>query len=121
MNSPNPIPSFEKLSDEMLPNLQQAESLYRDFHRLVAEWKAKRNPTIVSSRMVAHPAYRSIVRMGSPAIPLILEELRREPDEWFYALSKITGENPITDACRGRFPQMRDAWIRWGKDNGYIA
>lgn len=100
---------------------QKAEDPREIFRRLVAEWKAGRNPTAVASRMVNHAAYRSIIRMGPIATGMVLEELRREPDEWFYALAKLTGEKPVPDACRGRFPQMVDAWLQWGKKNGYLA
>ena len=30
-----------------------------------------------------------------PVIPLILAELKREPDHWFKSLREITGENPV--------------------------
>ena len=33
--------------------------------------------------------YQRIVGMGL-SVPLILEELRREPDQWFWALEAIT-------------------------------
>jgi hypothetical protein len=33
--------------------------------------------------MAMLPPYQQIIGMGPPAVPLILEELRREPDQWF--------------------------------------
>jgi hypothetical protein len=93
----------------------------RRFARLVREWKAGRDPTTIAARMVLHPAYQAIIRMGDQAVPMVLNELKREPDEWFYALAKITGENPIPDAHRGRFGLMVNAWLNWGKKNGRLA
>ena len=52
--------------------------------------------------------------MGPAAVPLILSELRREPDHWFVALKRITGDDPVPDEVRGNIEQMAEAWLRWG-------
>jgi len=51
---------------------------------------------------------------------LILEELRREPDQWFWALEAITEENPVGPADAGNVRDMARVWIEWGKQNGLI-
>jgi hypothetical protein len=61
------------------------------FGRLVRRWKAERGPTSSARRMAAHPAYRAIVGLGKPAVPLLLAELERHPDHWFNALHELTG------------------------------
>ena len=71
--------------------------------------------------MVMHSAYQRIIGMGSTAIPLILEELRHESDHWFWALRAITGENPVEEGDQGRVSHMRQAWLDWGTDKGYIS
>jgi len=117
-----PTASTIKRMNQLVPSQgRKTEDLRAAFFRLAAEWKTGRNPTGTVSRMIAHPAYRAIIRMGPDVIPFVLEELKRDPDEWFYALAKLSGENPVPDASRGRFPQMVEAWVRWGKDNGYLA
>ena len=71
------------------------------------------------SDIVLNPAYQQIVGMGTPAIPLLLQDLKEQPDHWFWALRSITGENPISPADRGRLPKMTEAWLQRGNDNGY--
>ena len=66
-----------------------------------------------------HPAYQEIIGMGERAVPLLLAELRREPDDWFWALHAITGANPVPAASRGNARTMAEAWLRWGAENGY--
>ena len=39
---------------------------------------------------------------GAAAVPLILRELERSIDHWFWALGAITGANPIVEEHRGR-------------------
>ena len=61
-------------------------------------------------------AYQSIIGMGAPVVPLLILQLRSEgdePDQWFWALQAITGENPVTDSERGDFQKMAKAWIDW--------
>jgi hypothetical protein len=62
-----------------------------------------------------------IIGMGTAAVPLILEELSREPDQWFWALECITEANPVPREDAGRVMAMADAWIRWGAERGYVT
>ncbi|MHC5730400.1 MAG: hypothetical protein ACYTXY_41090, partial [Nostoc sp.] len=73
----------------------------------------------VASKISMHPAYQRIIGMGQPVVPLIMRELEREPDHWFWALNAITRVNPVKSEQRGRLQQMAQAWIEWGKANGY--
>ncbi len=57
--------------------------------------------------------------MGHSAIPFLLAELAREPDDWFWALHAITGTNPVSAECRGNLRKMADAWLQWGTDQGF--
>ena len=65
--------------------------------------------------MATHPAYQQIIGMGKEAIPLILEELQREEDHWFWALKAITGEDPVPGKDWGKIQAMRAAWLAWGR------
>ena len=65
--------------------------------------------------------YQQIIGLGQPAVPLILEELQREPDHWFWALEAITQENPVPQEARGKVRQMAQAWIAWGKQQGHLT
>jgi hypothetical protein len=56
--------------------------------------------------------------MKDDAVPLILQELQSEPDRWFAALEKLTGENPAKEATN--FYEAVDRWISWGIDKGYL-
>ena len=59
--------------------------------------------------------------MGNPAVPLLLEELRREPDHWFWALEAITQENPVPEDAAGKVRLMAQAWVEWGAREGYAT
>lgn len=74
----------------------------------------------LSFHMVSHPAYQGIIGLGMPVVPILLEELRTDPDWWFYALMAITGENPCTEAMHGRLDLLSQAWVNWGIERGII-
>jgi hypothetical protein len=60
--------------------------------------------------------------MGASAIPLILKDLSENgPDDWFWALTAITDENPISEDIAGNMPAMTEAWLQWGKSAGYLS
>jgi len=90
------------------------------FEKLVARWKE--DSLLMSSPvdMAALPSYLQIIGMGKPAVPLLLRELQREPNHWFWALSTITGENPIPPESAGNVKEMATAWLKWGKSNGHV-
>lgn len=93
--------------------------LRREFHRLAEEWRASRGPGTTLKSMSEHPAYRAIIGLGEPAIPLLLEELTRDPDWWFGAQMAITGANPVGPGDRGNLAKMTAAWLAWGRAHGY--
>ena len=71
--------------------------------------------------MAMLPCYQQIIGMGERAVPLILEELSREPDHWFWALEAITQENPVPCDAAGNVRLMAEAWVAWGAHEGYVT
>jgi hypothetical protein len=99
--------------------MSTAASLEVKFRRLVQEWKAQRGPTSSTTKLVMHPAYQKIIGMGPDVVPLLLAELERDPDVWFWALRSITEANPVTHSIHGDVKAMADVWLRWGREQGY--
>ena len=97
---------------------KQLEAL---FAQLAAEWRQDTRYLSSTSAIATHQAYQRIIGLGPQVIPLILAELQREPGHWFWALTALTGENPVAPANQGRTQAMTAAWLKWGTDNGWIA
>jgi hypothetical protein len=94
-------------------------ALERRFQELTREWKQAHAITSSVSEMATHPAYQQIIGLGKQAIPLILAELRQQPDHWFWALKAITGVDPVLPADRGKMTRMALAWLDWAHHQGY--
>jgi hypothetical protein len=101
------------------PITRQRESLESRFQRLAQAWRAAVGPTSSLTQMAMHPAYQQIIGMGRDAIPLLLRELEREPDHWFWALKAITGVDPVDPGLKGRLDEMAGAWLKWGKEQSF--
>jgi hypothetical protein len=88
------------------------------FVELAARWKTETRNLSSMHDIVLNPAYAQIIGLGVPAIPLILRELRDDPDAWFYALTAITREDPA--AGMTKFDDAVQAWVDWGRERRYI-
>jgi hypothetical protein len=89
------------------------------FENLADEWEEATAFESVVTRQAMHPAYQRIIGMGDEVVPLILRRLRREPHQWFWALTAITGKDPAEgEATAGR---AAEAWLEWGRAQGLVV
>ncbi len=98
---------------------EPVETAEEKFRRLASVWRAETAYVSSSSDLVAHPAFREIVGMGAVVIPLLLRELEKRTGQWHRALRQITGADPVPPADRGNLDKAAEAWLRWGKEQGY--
>jgi hypothetical protein len=89
-----------------------------DFDALVSAWKKDTENLSSVIKIVSHPAYKKIIEMGEKALPLILNELKKETDYWFNALIMISGDNPVPYNDAGYMDRMKEHWLEWGKKKG---
>lgn len=113
------IGSVELMSTILQPQI--APDKRSRFATLAAEWKRQSRYLSNTLQMAMLKPYQQIIGMGPSAVPLILEELERDPDQWFWALEAITGENPVAADDAGLVRAKAAAWIAWGKREGLIA
>jgi len=90
------------------------------FRALARQWKNETQYASHSNQMFLVPSYQRIIGLGPSAIPLILRELENEPGHWFWALAALTGENPAAQGTAGNVDAMREAWLQWGRERGYL-
>ena len=103
----------------MLPERPSPEVTARRFRILAERWQAATGHLSSITQAAMHPAYQQIIGMGPDVVGLLLEELTRQPDHWFWALQSITGENPVPPPDQGTVPKMAAAWLAWGRQHGY--
>jgi hypothetical protein len=65
-----------------------------------------------------HEDYQAIMAKGPQIIPLILQRMKSKPDDWFWALRYLAGEDAASKVHG--FEAAVGAWLEWGANNGYI-
>lgn len=88
------------------------------FQRLADLWKRETRHTSSLNKMVSNPSYLRIIGMGQSAVALLLREIKERPDHWLVALNAITEEDPTPQGAT--FMDAIQAWLQWGRFNGYI-
>jgi len=96
---------------------RQVEEKFKD---LAERWRSQVRTMSSTTDRVLHPAYQDIIGMGGAVLPLILRELDKNGGHWFWALRHITHENPVPPQEAGDVRKMREAWLRWGRENHYL-
>jgi hypothetical protein len=96
----------------------RAEQYRMEFEVLSKRWQRDTKHLSLVSRKLIHPAFLRIVGMGEPVIPLLLEALRDRPAHWFVALRATANVNPVPENANPS--EARQAWLQWGRSQGYI-
>ena len=97
------------------------EQLAALFEGLVDQWRAETLHLSSTTQIATHPAYQRIIGLGPVVIPLILKELAKKPNHWFWALRALTGEDPVAEEDQGKIEEMTAAWLSWGQEQGYLS
>jgi len=92
----------------------------KTFRELADKWRAETRFISSVEKLSMNYSYQRIIGMGSPAVPLLLRELKQKPDHWFWALEAITGANPVPAQAQGDIQKMADAWLSWGHQHHYL-
>ncbi len=99
-----------------LPVSRRFQTDVENFQALVEAWRQEVQFLSSVTEMSLHPAYQRIIGMGASVLPLLLRELENRPDHWFWALTAITGVDPVQPEDRGRIEKMSESWLKWGKE-----
>jgi len=94
-----------------------SEKLQTDFNTLCKQWRDDTFFQSSVSEICFHPAYQTIMAMGREALPLILDDLKRQGGHWFYALKSIARKDVAEGATS--FEDARQRWLAWGKEQRY--
>ena len=101
------------------PAAAATETVEQRFRRLEAKWLREVGHLSSYTALVNHPAFREIIGLGQAVVPFMLRDLEERPGPWVWALPEITGADPVPSGDGGKIAKMSEAWLRWGRANGY--
>jgi hypothetical protein len=87
--------------------------------KLVKQWRKATGHISSTESKVLHPAYQAIIATGSRGVPFILREMKERGGHWFWALHYMTGVD--LSAPGQTVDDLRNAWLSWGKKQGYAG
>lgn len=97
---------------------EATQEIEREFCSLAETWYIETMPLSSYVEKVLHPAYLRIIGLGRSVVPLIMNELRDMPHDWFLALRAITGKDPVNPEDAGNLPKMAESWLHWWEQEG---
>jgi hypothetical protein len=107
------------LPTKSVPVIPPVEALEHRFQRLAATWVAETSHMSSTTDQMSHPALQEIVNMGEAVVSFLLRELEKRSGHWHRALKRITHADPTPPSDRGDIDKITEAWLSWGKDQGY--
>jgi hypothetical protein len=90
------------------------------FVELANRWHEETDYLSSPSRITNNDTYLKIISMGESVIPFILRDLQERGGDWYRALRILSDTDQVPVEDRGDVPRMKEAWLRWGHDKGYI-
>jgi hypothetical protein len=87
------------------------------FDKYNESWQEETMFSSDTNEIVNNSYYKKIIGLGTDALVFILEDLKKNENHWFHALSSITNANPVKEAHRGIVPKMKNDWLDWAEKN----
>jgi hypothetical protein len=94
-------------------------TLKQRFLDLAQQWEDETSHLSSPSQRMTHPSYQAVLGMGrehaQEIISLLINDMKENRRQWFWALSYLAQDNPIKPEDAGKMDRMIDAWVRWEK------
>lgn len=113
--------SYSTLAGTASPLMGHVQPLPELFKQLADQWHDATDGMSSPRQIAMHPAYQRIIGLSKSAIPYILDDLITRGGNWYWALRSLADEPPIVAEMAGNTRRVKQAWIDWGRRNGYIA
>jgi hypothetical protein len=99
-------------------------SLVLRFREQADKWDRETRHLSSPTQRIMHPSYQAILGMGQEhreeVIRLLILDMQQHRRAWFWALSYLTQDNPISPADSGKMDKMIKAWVKWGGRKGIL-
>jgi hypothetical protein len=95
------------------------QTLKQRFQEHAEKWAYETAHLSSPAQMMMHPSYQAILGLAhdnkEEVVHLMLTDLQEHRRPWFWALSYLTGDNPIKSSDAGKLEKMIKSWIEWGQ------
>lgn len=95
--------------------------LFQKFQLLKSKWLQETRFHSNTELIYSNKYYQQIIQLGPEVAPYIIEDLKKERNNWFQALAQILNVNPVKPEHYGNLDAMINDWIIWHKQNLAIS
>lgn len=103
----------------VLDRMEKALTLEQRFQEQAEKWQRETQHLSSPAQRMMHPSYQAILGMGNEnrreVISLMIRDMQRYRRPWFWALSYLAQDNPVSQSDAGKTDKMIQAWVDWGK------
>jgi hypothetical protein len=107
--------SLAQVLDRMEKNL----SLEQRFQAQADKWQKETQHLSSPGQRMMHASYQAILGMGNEnrreIIRLMIRDMQQHRRPWFWALSYLAQDNPVSQSDAGNTDKTIKAWVDWGK------
>ena len=109
---------MEAVNNHRTPSFSRfAAERFREHSEL---WQRETMHMSSPMQRMEHPSYQAILGLAmhnrDEVVHLLIRDMTENSREWFWALSYLTGENPINRKDAGNLDKMIASWQKWAKD-----
>jgi hypothetical protein len=101
-----------------------ADDLEQRFREQADKWQRETQHLSSPTQRMMHPSYQAILGMGQhnarKVVALMIRDMQQNQRAWFWALSYLAQDNPISQSDAGKTDKMIKAWVNWGKVEGLL-
>jgi hypothetical protein len=88
------------------------------FYAVLHRWRSEIAFISDPDKIAEHPSFKALVTNADLVLPLIIDELRKEPSYLVWVLDDAFDEHPYLSSQIGNLTEMSNAWIAWAERNG---
>ena len=95
---------------------ENVKDISERFNALAEQWSKHCRSVALSSNINDYlntSSYHELVKLGTPAIPYIMERYRADNLPWEFVLDEITGLHMIQDRNDFSPPEIKKRWFAW--------
>ena len=102
---------------QVLDRMEKSLTLAQRFQEQADKWQRETQHLSSPGQRMMHPSYQAILGMGNEnrreIIRLMIRDMKQHRRPWFWALSYLAHDNPVSQSDAGNTDKVIKAWVDW--------
>jgi len=102
-----------------LDSIEKTLNLEQKFQEQASKWHKETQHLSSPGQKMMHPSYQAILGMANAhrreMISLMIRDMEQHRRPWFWALSYLAQDNPVSQSDAEKMDKVIKAWVDWGK------